>query len=89
MASAVEAEEGAVADTCPFVLLVPFAHGSVVFKPVCAATLHAAVLVWFNLAGLGARLVSQEMTSSTDDEGGPVHKFDRSYLSSEHGYWLS
>ena len=51
------------------------------------AALHAAVLAWLYLAGLQARLVAQEVAASTDDQGGAVHKFYRSYLSSKHGYW--
>jgi hypothetical protein len=67
VASAVEAEKWAVADVYPFMLFSSFAHGSVLFKLVCATALHAAALVWFYLAGLGACLVSQEVTSAADD----------------------
>ena len=87
MASAVEAEEWAVANTCLFVFLLSFALGGMLLKVVCAAALHTAVLAWLYLAGLRARLVAQEVAASTDDQGGAVHKFYRSYLSSKHGYW--
>jgi hypothetical protein len=67
VASAVKAEEWAVAGIYPFVLFASFAHGHMLFKLMCTATLYAAALIWFYLAGLRACLVSQEVAAAADN----------------------